>query len=92
MTRRMSPDSSTDDFAQLLKEGWIAGAGLDAFDAEPLPKDNELWNLPNVIMSPHMAGSSDKRSYHLLENFQENLRRYLSGKPLLNVIDKNTQY
>ncbi len=75
-----------------LKEGRIAGAGLDVFETEPPPRDSELWRLPNVIMSNHMAGATDRRSHRLIEMFCENLRRYLTGEPLLNVIDKHKGY
>ncbi|MBI4303435.1 MAG: D-2-hydroxyacid dehydrogenase [Chloroflexi bacterium] len=75
-----------------LKEGWIAGAGLDVFDAEPLPTASDLWQLPNVILSSHIAASSDKRSQHILELFCDNLRQYLAGAPLLNVVDKRKGY
>lgn len=75
-----------------IKAGWIAGAGLDVFEKEPLPPDSELWQLPNVILSPHMATSSDRRSQRIVALFGENLRRYLAGKPLINVIDLNKGY
>ncbi len=70
-----------------LKEGWIAGAGLDAFEIEPLPTDNELWELPNVILSPHMAGSGDRPGQRVIGLFCDNLRRYLAGEQLVNVVD-----
>lgn len=71
-----------------LEEGWIAGAGLDVFTQEPPPQDSRLWELPNVFLSPHIAGRLE--NYHELatELFCENLRRYLAGKRLLNVINK----
>ena len=77
-----------------LKSGQIAGAGLDTTIEEPLPSDNELWDLPNVIITPHIAGNSEKE---LLDKrtvgiFAENLRRYVSGQPLINVVDKQLQY
>jgi phosphoglycerate dehydrogenase-like enzyme len=77
-----------------LKSGGIAGAGLDTTIEEPLPADNELWDLPNVIITPHIAGNSeqellDKRTVDI---FAENLRRYVSGQPLINVVDKQLQY
>lgn len=75
-----------------LREGWIAGAGLDVFETEPLPPDSELWDLPNVILSSHMAGSTDRRSQRVLGLFCENLRRYLAGEQLLNVIDRQQGY
>ncbi len=75
-----------------LKEGWIAGAGLDVFETEPLPPDNELWQMPNVILTPHMAGSSNRRAQRLVSLFCENLARYVAGQPLQNVIDKEKAY
>ena len=78
-----------DQFALIkaLKEGWIAGAGLDVFDYEPLPTDSELWELPNVYLSSHAAGATDRRSERILGLFCDNLRRYLAGEQMLNVID-----
>src|ERR1039458_5133563 len=68
-----------------LKEGWIAGAGLDVFEKEPLPPDNELWVMPNVIISPHSSGVSERQPYRLVALFCDNLRRYINKQPLLNV-------
>ncbi|MFC1958158.1 D-2-hydroxyacid dehydrogenase [Chloroflexota bacterium] len=75
-----------------LKEGWIAGAALDVFEVEPLSTDSELWELPNVIISSHAAGSTDKRSEHVLGMFCDNLRRYMAGEPLFNVLDTSKGY
>lgn len=75
-----------------LKEGWIAGAGLDAFEIEPLPGDSELWKLPNVILTSHMANATDTRSRRVVGLFCDNLRRYLAGEPLLNTIDRQKGY
>lgn len=78
---------------QALKEGWLAGAALDVFETEPLPLDSELWKLPNVLVSPHMAGATgEEHITPLTELFCENLRRFLAGKELLNVIDKKRGY
>jgi len=83
-----------DALVSALKSGEIAGAGLDTTVVEPLPADNELWDLPNVIITPHIAGNSEKE--HLdertVEIFAENLRRCVSGQPLINVVDKQLQY
>jgi phosphoglycerate dehydrogenase-like enzyme len=75
-----------------LKERWIAGAGLDVFEREPLPQDNELWTLPNVIITPHVAGIMPDYNARAVEVFCENLRRYLAGQPLMNVIDRSRGY
>ena len=74
-----------------LKNGWIAGAGLDVFQTEPVPPDSELWGLPNVILSPHMALETHQKLFKVtwrkVELFCENLRRYLAGEQLINVMD-----
>ena len=75
-----------------LKERWIAGAGLDVFEKEPLPQNSELWTLPNVIITPHVAGLMPDYNARAMEVFCENLRRYLAGQPLLNVIDRTRGY
>jgi phosphoglycerate dehydrogenase-like enzyme len=75
-----------------LQEGWIAGAGLDVFEEEPLSPDSPLYDLEHVILSPHVAGFTlcyDERASDL---FAENLRRYLAGEPLLNLVDKAKGY
>ncbi len=69
-----------------LEGGWIAGAGLDVFDTEPLPIDNKLWDFPNVIISPHVAGVSDQHDQRLTELFCKNIVRFLNGEDLLNVV------
>jgi len=77
---------------QALKDQRIAGAGLDVTPEEPLPKDNPLWGFPNVIITGHTSGVcqySDKRRMDL---FTENVRRFVAGEPLLNVIDKEKGY
>ena len=77
-----------------LKSGTIAGAGLDTTVEEPLPSENELWDLPNVILSPHIAGNSEKimLEERTLNLFAENLKRYVSGETLINVVDKHLEY
>jgi D-2-hydroxyacid dehydrogenase (NADP+) len=71
-----------------LKENWIAGAGLDVFETEPLPPSSPLWDLPNVIMTPHIAGQRDDYDLQATRLFCRNLKRILSGKQLINLIDK----
>ncbi len=75
-----------------LDEHWIAGAGLDVFATEPLPTDSRLWELPNVILSPHVAGDMEDYTIRVTELFCKNLRRYLNGEKLLNVVDKKKGY
>ncbi len=75
-----------------LKEHWIAGAGLDVFEKEPLPPESELWTLPNVIMTPHNSGQTDDYVERVLRIFNESLKRYLAGQPPLNIVDKSRGY
>jgi phosphoglycerate dehydrogenase-like enzyme len=72
----------------VLRQQRIAGAGLDVFEREPLPKESPLWELDNVILTPHAAGRSQNRPGPTIELFCDNLRRYLEGRPLRNVVDK----
>jgi len=74
--------------AAALNEGRLAGAGLDVCDVEPLPPDSPLWACENLILTPHVAGVSQHRHRRTAELFAENLRRYVAGEPLLNVVDK----
>ncbi len=80
------------DLIKALREGWIAGAGLDVFEKEPLPPDNEMWQLPNVVMSFHMAGFTDTNHQRVIDLFKNNLRRYLAGEKLFNIVDKQKRY
>jgi phosphoglycerate dehydrogenase-like enzyme len=75
-----------------LKEGWIAGAGLDAFSVEPLPRGSQLWHMENVIVTPHISPNTDRLYDRAAALFAENLRRYLTGLPLLNVASFELQY
>ena len=75
-----------------LREGRIAGAALDVFEDEPLPEASPLWDMPNVFISPHTSGSSPRGLERTLDLFTDNLRRYLSGAPLQNVVDKHRGY
>lgn len=78
--------------AEALAKKQLAGAALDVFPEEPLPADSPLWELPNVIVSPHVAGLSSQYMDRAFLLFKENLRRYLSGEPLLNKIDLQRGY
>ncbi|MCA9907406.1 MAG: D-2-hydroxyacid dehydrogenase [Anaerolineae bacterium] len=70
----------------------IAGAALDVFETEPLPNTSPLWNLDNVIISPHIAGNSVDYHEKAADLFIENLERYLENRPLLNVVDRERGY
>lgn len=75
-----------------LKEGWIAGAALDALPRQPLPPDSDLWALRNVIVTPRIGGLSALKWDLLLPIFLDNLNRLLRGEPLRNVVDKQLGY
>ncbi|GAP94446.1 D-2-hydroxyacid dehydrogenase [Leptolyngbya sp. NIES-2104] len=75
-----------------LKEGWIAGAGLDTFETEPLPSNSPLWSLPNVFITPHCSGYSPRIPDRMIALFLDNLDRYRTGRPLRNVVDKLAEY
>jgi phosphoglycerate dehydrogenase-like enzyme len=77
---------------QALKEHWIAGAGLDVFATEPLPDWSELWHLQNALIAPHVSGASPNYDERAVDLFAENLRRYLRGERLLNLVDKGMGY
>ncbi len=77
---------------QALQEGLIGGAGLDVTPEEPLPPDSPLWNMKNVIITPHTAGGSPLRMGRTVNLFCENLKRFLAGQPLISVIDKHKGY
>lgn len=75
-----------------LQNGTIAGAGLDVFEKEPLPDDSPLWEMSNVIITPHVGGHSIDYNDRLIELFIVNLKRYFAGEPLLNVVDPDAGY
>ena len=75
-----------------LKEGWIAGAALDAFPRQPLPEDSELWRLSNVIISPRIGGLTAQKWPLLLPIFVDKLKRFIASEPLQNVVDKELGY
>jgi phosphoglycerate dehydrogenase-like enzyme len=75
-----------------LRNGQIAGAGLDVFAQEPLPDNHPLYSLPNVAFTPHTSGDTADYPNRAAELFLSNLRRYLSGRPLVNTIDKRKGY
>jgi phosphoglycerate dehydrogenase-like enzyme len=75
-----------------LREGWIAGAGLDVTDPEPLPPEDPLWSFPNVILTQHTSGASRCQDRRVTDIFAKNLRRFLNGAPLTNVVDFDRGY
>jgi phosphoglycerate dehydrogenase-like enzyme len=76
------------DLTAALEAGEIAGAGLDVFEIEPLPPDHPLWRRENVIITPHCAAASVRVAERHLETLLDNLRRFVAGRPLRNVVDK----
>lgn len=75
-----------------LKEGWIAGAGLDVVEEEPLPPESPLFSMPNVILTPHISGVSVRYDQRLTELFADNLQRYRSNMSLRNLYDPTRGY
>jgi phosphoglycerate dehydrogenase-like enzyme len=75
-----------------LDDNRLAGAGVDVTDPEPLPKDHPLWKFNNVVITPHIAGRSDQDAARMVGTIKENLRRFVEGKPLINVVDKKKGY
>jgi phosphoglycerate dehydrogenase-like enzyme len=81
-----------DALISALAAGTIAGAALDVFEEEPLPATSPLWNLENVILSPHISGNSTRYSEKAAALFAENLERYLNKRPLLNRLERKRCY
>lgn len=71
---------------EALRSGRLGGAGLDVFDQEPLPTDSPLWDLPNVLITPHATPQVPDRTHRSLEMVCENARRYRAGEPLINLL------
>lgn len=78
--------------AEALQAHRIAGAALDVFEEEPLPASSPLWNIENLLITPHTAGLTDKLWHRHYDVFSDNLRRYLAGRPLQYVVDKRKGY
>lgn len=76
------------DLVAALESGHLGGAVMDVTEKEPLPTDSKLWDQPNVIITPHVGGQSKRRLDNGTNFFCENLRRYLAGEPLKNLVDK----
>ena len=77
---------------EALRSGHLSGAALDVFAEEPLPPGNPLWEMPNVLVSPHSASTSDRENARITELFCDNLRRFVSGEPLRNVLNTALMY
>ena len=77
---------------EALRAGHLGGAGLDVFATEPLPADSPLWTMPNVLLSPHSSSTSDRENGRITALFCDNLRRFLAGQPLVNVLDTKRLY
>ncbi|MEO7124994.1 MAG: NAD(P)-dependent oxidoreductase [Nakamurella sp.] len=76
----------------VLESGQLAGAALDVFATEPLPAGSPLWDLPNVLLSPHTAGLSVRENERIVDLFRENLRRYLAGDELVGRVHPHLLY
>jgi len=81
-----------DALCDALRAGRLAGAALDVMRPEPLPADSPLWDVPNLIISPHMAGDHTGWQRDIADLFLRNLERFLRDEPLLNVVDKTLGY
>ncbi len=101
--KRMKPDAflvnigrgslvDQDALIKALKEGWIGGAGLDVTSPEPLPQDSPLWELKNVIITPHASGSSPTNDFRRMGIFLRNLEHYLAEQRLENLVDFEEGY
>jgi phosphoglycerate dehydrogenase-like enzyme len=81
-----------DALVRALREGWIAGACVDAFVQEPLPPEHPFWSLPNCFVTPHTSANTPQLMARGLDIFVENVRRYRAGEPLMNLVDKRRGY
>jgi len=81
-----------DALIESLEDLRIAGAALDVFATEPLPPESPLWDLPNVLISPHTAALAESENERIVELFQKNLRLYLKEQPLFNRVDPQDFY
>ncbi|NQX87468.1 MAG: D-2-hydroxyacid dehydrogenase [Halioglobus sp.] len=82
----------TGDLIAALESGKLFGAGLDVTDPEPLPKDSPLWSMPNVIITPHVSAAGPDSNRRSMIIAVENLRRYVSGEAMLNVVNLRLGY
>jgi phosphoglycerate dehydrogenase-like enzyme len=84
--------TDTQALVNALVSGRLAGAGIDVVDPEPLPTGHALWQMDNVVITPHIAGQSDQLDGRRTELFKQNIRRFTKGLPLINVVDKRRGY
>jgi phosphoglycerate dehydrogenase-like enzyme len=82
----------TDDLVRALQEGWIAGAGLDVTEPEPLPDGHPLWELATCVITPHIASVDSMAREPYARLVSENVRRFAADRPLLGVVDPNRGY
>ena len=84
----------TDALCAALENGKLAGAGVDVTDPEPLPADHPLWKMENAVITPHISGGYHLQETHdrIVRIMAENLKRFLAGEPLRNVVDFSTGY
>lgn len=78
--------------AEALKGKRLAGAGLDVCVPEPLPPTDDFWDTPNLILTPHCSGFSTQTTHGVIQTCWDNLKRYVAGKPVENVVDKRRGY
>jgi phosphoglycerate dehydrogenase-like enzyme len=81
-----------DDLVTVLEAGEIAGAALDVYEQEPLPCDHRLWTLPNVLLTPHMAGHGPYLNDRRFQIVVDNCRAFAGGRTLRNVVDKSSWF
>jgi phosphoglycerate dehydrogenase-like enzyme len=77
---------------QALRNGEIGGAGLDVFDTEPLPAHSPLWDIPNLLITPHMTPAMPDKTQRSIDMIVGNIRRYIEGKPMINAITKKDMF
>ena len=82
----------TSDLIEALNNYEIAGAGVDVTDPEPLPSDHPLRKAQNIVIRPHNSAPSDQMAERLWIMVRENLRRYVSGEPMVNLVDLKPGY
>jgi phosphoglycerate dehydrogenase-like enzyme len=81
-----------DALVRALRENWIAGAGMDVFEKEPLPAESELWKCEHALIAPHISSATPYYDDRAVELFSENLTRYLEGNELLNLVNRDRGY